>query len=127
MARFSTLAASALLASFASTAAATGWDWGSNSASFTPQNWNPGVENWAMSLSNDPTLSPQDLVEEFSAPAAEPWCGTTIDPSVEDCNAYFASVDWWIVDFQGLESPADIAPGTPILPAPAYCPESCLN
>jgi len=106
---------------FAIPAGATGWDWDHDPV------WTPPVVDWAMAVSNDPELSERDLIESISAPVHEPWCETNEVPYPADCDAYFDRVDWWLVDFQGLDHPGQIAPGTPHVPPTPGCPQSCSN
>lgn len=125
MGRMTVTTTAVLLGTFATTASATGWEW---PETFAPQQWTTPIEDWALDVSNDPNLTRSELVSTVEGPPEEPWCnGYAPPPLPQECDLYLNDLDWWIVDLNGLNGPEDIAPGTPIMPAPQGCNLSCLN
>ena len=124
MNRLASIATLALISSFSGSADASGWDW--DEPEFTSMVWTQPIQTWALIVSDDPNLTNSQLVQSFTAPPAEPWCDSGPPPTINDCNTYLNAVDSWIVDFNNLESAADIPSNLPIMPAPMFCPSSCL-
>ena len=106
------------------TAVAAPWEYPADTVT-EPGDWNTASINWAQEISPVPVTG-DELVENISAPPGEYWCDGGPPPTNAECDAYFYYLDEWTADFMGLQSPAEIPAGTPFMPAPGNCVESCM-